>query len=106
MRRQLYFMSQLRLPQPIDNSMKEHLVCRLLARMSSIADVLLDQIEQTLDAVGLTHCANTAISKLSAGEKKRLGIACELIASPRVLLLDEPTSGGCLITCAVHIALH
>ena len=33
------------------------------------------------------------MQNLSGGEKKRLSIGIEIIASPAVLLLDEPTTG-------------
>lgn len=35
---------------------------------------------------------------ISGGEKKRLSLACELIASPSVIFADEPTTGLYLLS--------
>lgn len=52
-----------------------------------------EKIEEVLDAVGLAAHGDTLIRKLSGGERKRAGIASELINSPSLFFLDEPTSG-------------
>ncbi|CAF1434820.1 unnamed protein product [Adineta steineri] len=38
-------------------------------------------------------CANTPITLISGGEKKRVNIGTELLTNPSVIFLDEPTSG-------------
>ncbi|CAD7970005.1 unnamed protein product [Amoebophrya sp. A120] len=55
---------------------------------------LIDQkINDVLGMLGLDTCRNVPVLRISGGQKKRLGVALELIADPKILFLDEPTSG-------------
>ncbi|PWH14784.1 MAG: multidrug ABC transporter ATP-binding protein [Anaerolineae bacterium] len=46
-----------------------------------------------LEFVGLADFKERLAGKLSGGMKQKLGLAAALVHSPRVLLLDEPTTG-------------
>jgi len=50
------------------------------------------RVEWALAATGLEHLRGRRVNTLSDGEKQRLAIAAVLAMSPRILLLDEPTS--------------
>ncbi|KAI7726495.1 hypothetical protein M8C21_023725 [Ambrosia artemisiifolia] len=57
-----------------------------------------DIIEGTIMEMGLEDCSDTLVGNwhlrgLSGGEKKRLSIALEILVRPRILFLDEPTTG-------------
>jgi branched-chain amino acid transport system permease protein len=60
-----------------------------------VADIpgLGDQVEHTLDLVDLKARADTPVSDLAYGEKRRLEIGLALATSPSLLLLDEPLAG-------------
>ena len=49
--------------------------------------------EMLLDRVKLSQWADVRVKKFSKGMTQRLGLACALVHSPDVLLLDEPTDG-------------
>lgn len=46
-----------------------------------------------LEMTGLTKFTERLAGKLSGGMKQKLGLACTLVRSPDLLLLDEPTVG-------------
>ncbi|CAD6239367.1 unnamed protein product [Miscanthus lutarioriparius] len=55
-------------------------------------------VNDLLFRLGLVNCADSIVGDakvrgISGGEKKRLSLACELIASPSVIFADEPTTG-------------
>jgi ABC-type multidrug transport system ATPase subunit len=91
--------AMLRLPKDMSHASKEQKV---------------QEVEKQL---GIWHIRDQLIGSeegkgrgISGGEKRRVGIACELVTSPSILFLDEPTSGldafnafnviECLVTLA------
>ncbi|HEY2873376.1 MAG TPA: branched-chain amino acid ABC transporter ATP-binding protein/permease, partial [Reyranella sp.] len=64
----------------------------LFRSLSSIPG-LDDRVQHTLGLIGLTARADTPVSALAYGEKRRLEIGLALATSPSLLLLDEPLAG-------------
>ena len=50
-------------------------------------------VDQLLEAVGLTYAANRRSRTYSGGMRRRLALAIAMIAEPRLIFLDEPSSG-------------
>ncbi|MGE9271330.1 MAG: ATP-binding cassette domain-containing protein, partial [Verrucomicrobiales bacterium] len=77
-------------PLTVDESIEA--ATRLRVRTRNAAD--LDQrIDHVLEETGLTAIADRYVKVLSGGQKRRLGLAMELVSDPKLLLCDEVTSG-------------
>ncbi|WP_411827310.1 ATP-binding cassette domain-containing protein [Luteolibacter sp. AS25] len=51
------------------------------------------RIDQVLEETGLSAISDRRVKILSGGQKRRLGLAMELVSDPKLLLCDEVTSG-------------
>jgi ABC-2 type transport system ATP-binding protein len=76
----------------------EHLTCKeslsLMADMFEVPKDVKDQrIHELLKDLFLTDKANTVVSNLSGGMKRRLNLALSVVHEPDVVVLDEPSEG-------------
>ncbi|MCW7540403.1 ABC transporter ATP-binding protein [Aquabacterium sp. A7-Y] len=63
---------------------------RFFARLKGVP---VSECESTLERVGLSQAAARPVREYSKGMRQRLGFAQALLGKPRVLFLDEPTTG-------------
>lgn len=76
-------------------SYPRHVSCRdylkFVARVKGVDDID-KQVGFWLKFVGLNEHVNREIGSLSMGMRRRFSLACALIGSPELLILDEPTA--------------
>ncbi len=77
-------------PLTVDESVEA--ATRLRVRSDSTAD-LDHRIDRVLEETGLSPISDRQVKVLSGGQKRRLGLAMELVSDPKLLLCDEVTSG-------------
>ena len=76
----------------------ENLTCKeslnLMADMYEVPkNVRNIRVQKLLDDLFLSEKANTVVSKLSGGMKRRLNLALAVIHEPEIVVLDEPSEG-------------
>lgn len=52
-----------------------------------------NSVDAVLEELSLQEKADALVGKLSGGQKQRLAVATALVADPKILFLDEPTTG-------------
>ncbi|MFN4874299.1 MAG: ATP-binding cassette domain-containing protein [Akkermansiaceae bacterium] len=77
-------------PLTVDESVEAATRLRVKSRNTEELD---HRIDRVLDETGLSPISDRLVKVLSGGQKRRLGLAMELVSDPKILLCDEVTSG-------------
>lgn len=77
---------QLTVEESVESAARLRVRCRTREEEDAI-------IERSLEDTGLAPIAGRRVSVISGGQKRRLGLAMEMVADPALLLCDEVTSG-------------
>jgi ABC-2 type transport system ATP-binding protein len=70
---------------------RENLV--LLGRLLGLRRAARTRADELLEAFGIADAAGKLVKHYSGGMRRRLDIAASLVVTPRVMFLDEPTTG-------------
>ena len=68
-------------------------VSETLLLFASFFNLGKSRVEEIIETVGLQDKRRSYVVNLSGGQRQRLAIGLALINTPRILLLDEPTTG-------------
>lgn len=77
-------------PLTVDESVEAATRLRVKCRDTAELDRRIDHV---LEETGLGPISDRPVKVLSGGQKRRLGLAMELVSDPKILLCDEVTSG-------------
>ncbi len=77
-------------PLTVDESVEASTRLRVKTRSTEELD---HRIDRVLEETGLGSISDRPVKVLSGGQKRRLGLAMELVSDPKLLLCDEVTSG-------------
>ncbi|HEX7261093.1 MAG TPA: ATP-binding cassette domain-containing protein [Luteolibacter sp.] len=77
-------------PLTVDESIEAATRLRVRCRNTEELD---HRIDKVLEETGLGPISDRQVKVLSGGQKRRLGLAMELVSDPKLLLCDEVTSG-------------
>lgn len=73
-------------------TVEEHL--RFYSRLKNVDGNIIDKlVNKTLENTNLVQSRNFRVKELSGGMKRRLSLGISLVGNPKIVFLDEPTTG-------------
>ncbi len=73
-------------------TVREHLL--FYARVKGISPLNEEEmVQKAIEDVLLQKKADSMVSSLSGGMKRRLSVAISIVSDPKIIYLDEPTTG-------------
>lgn len=76
---------------PVGLTVKD--MIQFIMKLNDIQDIEVNEFNYILETFQLKKILNNKVSKLSGGQKQRLNVTLALINNPKVLFLDEFTTG-------------